>query len=250
MSRNDLNNSVAVVVGGSGGIGAATVRMLAEEGAKVVIGYNRGREKAEALAAALPGTGHLAHSMSLDDSATIRNLAAEVSKRFKKIDILVNTAGFTTPIAHSDLDALTDELFDSVLTANVRGVFATIRAFAPLLRASGNGVIVNLSSISGFTGSGSSIAYCASKGALDTMTMSLARALGPQIRVLAVSPGAVATDFVAGRGREALEKIAQGTPLKKIVEPEDVALAVMACITHLPSTTGSRITVDGGRFLV
>jgi len=250
MKRHELNNSVAVVVGGSGGIGAATARMLAEEGAKVVIGYNRGKEKAETLIAELPGNGHLALSMSLDDSATIRAFAGEISSRFGKVDALINTAGFTAPIAHSDLDALTDEFFDSMLMANVRGVFATIRAFTPLLRTSGKGVIVNVSSISGFTGSGSSIAYCASKGALDTMTMSLARALGPEIRVLAVSPGAVATDFVAGRGRTALEKIAQGTPLKKIVEPEDVALAVMACITHLPSTTGSRIVVDGGRFLV
>jgi 3-oxoacyl-[acyl-carrier protein] reductase len=110
-------------------------------------------------------------------------------------------------------------------------------------------VIVNVSSISAFTGSGSNIGYCASKAALDTMTMSLARVLGPAIRVLCVSPAAVATDFVAGRGRPQPEKIAEGTPLKRVVEPEDIARTVMACITHLKVSTGTRIVADAGRFL-
>jgi 3-oxoacyl-[acyl-carrier protein] reductase len=152
-------------------------------------------------------------------------------------------------VPHADLDALDDALLDSILVANVRGPFAMIRALAPLLKASGDGVIVNVSSISAFTGSGSNIAYCASKAALDTMTMSLARVLGPQVRVLCVSPAAVATDFVAGRGRPQLEKIAERTPLKRVTEPEDVARTIMACVTHLTMSTGTRIVVDGGRFL-
>jgi 3-oxoacyl-[acyl-carrier protein] reductase len=139
---------------------------------------------------------------------------------------------------------------DAVLTANVRGPFSVIRAFAPLMRETGDAVIVNVSSISAFTGSGSSIAYCAAKAALDTMSISLARVLGPEIRVLCVSPAAVATDFVAGRDRAAIEKIAENTPLKTVVEPEDVALAVMACVTHLRTATGTRIVVDGGRHIV
>jgi len=124
-----------------------------------------------------------------------------------------------------------------------------IRAFAPLLKASGDAVVINVSSVSAFTGSGSNIGYCAAKAALDTMTMALARALGPEIRVLCVSPAAVATDFVAGRGRPQLEKIAQGTPLKRVVEADDIARAVMACITHLKVATGARIVTDGGRWL-
>jgi NAD(P)-dependent dehydrogenase (short-subunit alcohol dehydrogenase family) len=101
-----------------------------------------------------------------------------------------------------------------------------IRAFAPLMKESGDGVVINVSSISGFTGSGNNIGYCAAKAALDTMTMSLARVLGPQVRVLCVSPAAVATDFVAGRDRAALEKVAQGTPLNRVVrEPLIVVTA-------------------------
>jgi 3-oxoacyl-[acyl-carrier protein] reductase len=118
-----------------------------------------------------------------------------------------------------------------------------------LLRASGNAVIINVSSISAFTGIGSNIAYCASKAALDTMTISLARVLAPEVRVLCVSPGAVATNFVVGRDRAAVEKLAQATPLKRVVEAEDVAAAIMACITHLKTATGTRIVVDGGRHL-
>ena len=162
---------------------------------------------------------------------------------------MVNSAGFTKPVPHGDLEALTDDLIDALMIANVRGPFAMIRAFAPLLKASRDGVVINVSSISGFTGSGSSVAYCAAKAALDTMTMALGRALGPEIRVLCVSPGAVNTDFVAGRGPPQLEKVAQATPLKKIVQPDDVARAILACVTHLKVTTGAIIVCDGGRFL-
>lgn len=245
-----LNGKVAIIAGGTGGIGAAAARMLAEHGASVIVGYHRNADKAEALIAALPGQGHGALQLAIEDGGSVLAFRDRVAADWGRADILVNAAGVTTPIPHRDLDVLTDELIDSIFAANVRGPFALIRALTPLLRASGDAVIANVSSISGFTGGGSNIAYCAAKGALDTMTLSLARALGPEIRVLAVSPGAVATDFVAGRGREALASIADKTPLKRVVEPEDVALAIMACVTHLGSSTGARIVVDGGRFLV
>jgi 3-oxoacyl-[acyl-carrier protein] reductase len=244
-----LDGKVAFVTGGSSGIGAATVRMLAEEGATVAVGYHNGEERARALIGELRGGGHRAFRIALADSATIRKAADDVRSAFGRADIVVNSAGFTKPVPHADLEALDDALLDSILIANVRGPFSVIRAFAPLLKASGDGVVVNVSSVSAFTGSGSNIGYCAAKAALDTMTMSLARALGPEIRVLCVSPAAVATDFVAGRGRPQLEKIAQGTPLKRVVEADDIARAVMACITHLKVATGARIVTDGGRWL-
>ncbi|EJL27345.1 dehydrogenase of unknown specificity, short-chain alcohol dehydrogenase [Caulobacter sp. AP07] len=247
---DSLTGKVAVVIGASGGIGAATAQQLAAAGATVVVGYNSNRDKADGVVAALPGGGHQAMAIQIDDSASLQAAAKAVEARYGRADILINAAGTTRPVPHGDLDALDDALIDQILLGNTRGPFAAVRAFAPLLKASGDGVIVNISSISGFTGSGSNVAYCASKAALDTMTLSLARVLGPEIRVLCVSPGAVATDFVAGRGREALAKIAQSTPLKKIVEPEDVARAVLACATLLTASTGVRIVVDGGRFLV
>jgi 3-oxoacyl-[acyl-carrier protein] reductase len=244
-----LVGKVALVTGGSSGIGAATVRMLAAAGANVVVGYNNGLDRARTLIESLPPAKHLAQRIVLDDAATVRSAAAAIRETYGRADILVNSAGFTRPIPHADLDALDDAFMDRMLIANVRGPFSVIRALTPLLRASGDGVIVNVSSISGFTGSGSSIAYCAAKGALDTMSLALARALGPEIRVLCVSPAAVATDFVAGRDRAALEKQAQAVPFKRVVEPEDVARAIIACITHLTAATGTTIVVDAGRHL-
>ena len=241
-----LKGKVAVVTGGSSGIGASTVRMLADEGASVVICYNKGLERARALLDELPKAPHRIQHLAVEDSSSVRRAAEDIGNAYGRADILVNSAGVTRPIPHAQLDALDDALLDAILIANVRGPFAMIRAFVPLLRKADEGVIVNVSSISAFTGSGSNIAYCASKAALDTMTLSLARVLGPQIRVL---PAAVATDFVAGRDRSALEKIAQGTPLKRVVEPEDIARTVMACITHLKVSTGTRIVADAGRFL-
>ncbi|MGO4838563.1 SDR family oxidoreductase, partial [Rhizobiaceae sp. 2RAB30] len=136
-----LDGKVAVVVGGSGGIGRETCRLLAEAGATVVVGYRSGRETAERLADVLPGAGHMALSVSIEDSVTIEAFRDAVMARLGRVDILVNTAGVTSPVAHADLDALTDALIDQIFVNNWRGVFATIRAFAPALKASGDGLI-------------------------------------------------------------------------------------------------------------
>ena len=243
-----LAGKVAIVTGGSSGIGATSVRLFAAAGARVVVGY-RGMERASALIAELPGNGHKAMFLPLEDTAQIRKVAAAVREEFGRADILVNSAGFTRMVAHHDLEALDDDLIDAVLTANVRGPFATIRAFVPLLRESGDGVIVNISSGAAQHGTGSSIIYGASKAALNTMSMALARVLGPEIRVVIVAPGMVHTGFVPGRTEEMMAKAAAATPLKRAIEAHDVALAVMACVTHLRHTTGSIVTVDAGRHL-
>jgi 3-oxoacyl-[acyl-carrier protein] reductase len=244
-----LSGKVAVVTGASSGIGAASARLFAAAGARVVVGYNRGVDRANKIVAELAGSGHKAMHLPLEDSAQIRQVAAAVEQEFGRCDVLVNSAGFTRMVAHSDLDALDDDLIDQVLTANVRGPFATIRAFVPLLKASGDGVIINISSGAATAGTGSSIIYGASKAALNTMSMALARVLGPEIRVVVVAPGMVHTDFVPGRTEEMMHKAAMSTPLKRAIEAEDVALAVIGCVTHLTHTTGSIISVDAGRHL-
>lgn len=244
-----LDGKVAVVVGGSGGIGRATCRALAEAGAKIVVGYRSNRKGAEEIAAGLAGGGHLALPVAIEDTATITAFRDAALAHYSRADILVNTAGITKPVPHADLDGLTDELIDQIFVNNWRGVFATIRAFAPALQASGAGLIVNVSSIAGFTGVGSNIAYCGAKAGIDIMTKSLARALAPAIRVLAVSPGVVDTQFVPGRGKEFTEKAAAATPLKRITSSDDVATAILACAAQLTFSTGDRIVVDGGRHL-
>ncbi len=245
----DLNNKVAVVTGASGGIGEATAKRLAEAGARVIVGYNSNADVAEKIAAALPGTGHRAVRIPMLDTAEIRAVAAMVEREFGRCDVLVNSAGFTRMVPHADLEALTDELIDSIFAANVRGPFATVRAFAPLMKKSGDAVIVNISSVAGITGSGSNIAYGGSKAALDTMALSLARVLGPEIRVMTVSPAAVDTAFVPGRTTAMVERVAASTPLKRVVQADEVAQAVMAAVTHLTSSTGWVIPVDGGKLV-
>ena len=244
-----LAGQVALVSGGSSGIGAACCRRLAEAGAVVWIGYNAGADRATALAASLSGDGHRPIHLPMTDTPAIQAAAEAIDAAHGRLDVLVNSAGTTVAVPHSNLDALDDATFDRILITNVRGPFATIRACRHLLRASGDSIVVNLSSLSGSTGLGSSIAYCASKAALDTMGLSLARVLGPETRVIGVSPAAVATDFVPGRGRAAVERQAASTPLRRVAEADDVAVAVMAAITGLRLTTGSTIVVDGGRHL-
>jgi 3-oxoacyl-[acyl-carrier protein] reductase len=252
LAPTPLTGRVALVVGGSGGIGRATAQLLAEAGARCVITTRpsgRTAGEAQSLVAALPGEGHLALEVDVADTASILRLRDAVEARCGRLDILVNTAGFTQPVPHADLDGLSDELIDRMFQVNWRGVFATVRAFAPLLKASGDGLVVSVSSIAGSTGVGSSIAYCAVKAATDVMTKSLARVLAPAVRVLAVSPGVVDTEFVGGRGPEANAKLAASIPLKRIATAQDVAAAILACATHLVYATGSIIEVDGGRRL-
>ncbi|UWU31752.1 SDR family oxidoreductase (plasmid) [Rhizobium sp. WSM1274] len=244
-----LEGKVAIVVGGSGGIGRETCRMLADAGATVAVGYRSDMQRAEEVVNGLAGDGHFAAPVSIENTATIESFRDKVIESLGRSDILVNSAGVTEQVAHSDLDGLSDEIIDRIFINNWRGVFATIRAFAPALKASGDGLIVNVSSIAAFTGIGSNIAYCGAKAGIDIMTNSLGRALAPTVRVMAVSPGAVDTQFVPGRGNEFAEKVAATTPLKRITSAADVAEAIVACATHLKFSTGSRIVVDGGRHL-
>jgi 3-oxoacyl-[acyl-carrier protein] reductase len=244
-----LSGKVAVVIGGSGGIGAAAARALAAEGATLVVTWRSDEAAARAVIAGLPGSGHTARHATVEDSATLVALAADVQGSLGRCDILVNSAGYTKPIPIADLDALTDEFIDDMFKVNWRGQFAAIRAFAPLLKASGDGLVVNVSSIAGLNGVGSNLAYAAIKAGIDTMTKSLARTLAPAIRMMSVSPGVVATDFVPGRDAAALEKVASTIPLRRVATAEDVARAIAACATHLTYSTGSILIVDGGRAL-
>jgi 3-oxoacyl-[acyl-carrier protein] reductase len=244
-----LAGRVAVVVGGGGGIGAASARHLAQNGATIVVGYHSDRARAREVVASLAGDSHISAQISLADSESIRRFADEVEARYGRTDILINSGGMTKPVPHGQFEQLDDATFDSIMVANVRGVFATVRCFAPLLRRSGDGVIVNISSVAAIRGTGSSIAYAASKGALDTMSMSLARVLAPEVRVLTVSPSAVDTGFVAGRSRSDLDLLAQRTLLKRVIEPDDVAKTVLAAVMHMPLSTGSILVIDGGGLL-
>lgn len=242
-----MKDHVAVVIGGSGAIGAAIARHFAAAGATCVVTYNRGEQSARDLIASLPGSGHWARQVAVTDSAALGACAAEVGSRHGRLDVLVNCAGVTRFVPHGDLDGLDDALIDDILRVNVRGAFAAVRAFRGLLHDGDGGLVINISSIAGVTAMGSNVAYCASKAALDNMTRSLARALAPQIRVVSVSPGLVDTDFVKNLDQAWRNEQASRTPLKRLASADEVGAAALAVATQLKYSTGCIIPVDGGR---
>jgi 3-oxoacyl-[acyl-carrier protein] reductase len=186
------------------------------------------------------------YQLNVEDSAAISALAAQVQETSQSLDLLVNCAGMTKFVPHSDLNSLNDELIDKIFRVNVRAPFAMVRAFEPALR-NANGCVVNITSIAAQTAMGSNVAYCASKSAVENMTRSLARALSPDIRVLAVAPGLVDTEFVKGLDDEWRDAQEQSTPLKRLANDEEVANAVFAAAELLTFSTGNTIAVDGGR---
>ena len=247
---DSLQGRIAVITGGTGAIGVATAKRLATWGARCVLLYNsESAESAAAKAAALPGNSHLFFKAPITDSQALKSVAAEIEKQCGVVHILVNSAGYTKAVPAADLEALTDDLIDDILKVNFRGVMSTIRAFMPLLKKSEDGLIVNISSIAGFTGTGSNLAYVAAKASIDVVGDALAKAFAPLVRVISVSPGVVDSTFVPGRGADFNEKVAGTIPLKRIGTVDDVAAVVQACATTMRYVTGTRIVVDGGRHL-
>jgi len=241
-----LEHKVAVITGGAGGIGKAICARLASSGATVMLTYRSSGEAAVAVLESLPGTGHSAHRVDVTDSAALREFAAEAARRHSRCDLLVNCAGTTRFVPHADLESLDDGLIDEVFRTNWRGAFAAVRAFRPLLEQHG-GLVVNISSVAAILGTGSNVAYCASKAAMDCMTRSLARALAPRIRVVSVSPGLVGTEFIKNLDPAWREDQLARTPLGRLVQPEEIGDAVLAAATLLQPLTGCIIPVDGGR---
>lgn len=237
----------AVVTGATGGIGSAIARRLANDGFAVVVGYNAAAERAEQLLAELSGSGHRAARISVLDPGSLEELRRSLKAQTEQLDVLVNCAGVTRPVPHDDLGGLDDDLINEIFATNWRGPFATIRALHSLLDAADNAVVVNISSVAGVTGQGSNVAYCASKAALDSMTRSLGRALAPSIRVVSVAPGWVYGEYASRMPPEVIDAQRAATPLDRLATPEDVASAVSAVVNDLPFTTGSTISVDGGR---
>ncbi|HBM1759839.1 SDR family oxidoreductase [Acinetobacter nosocomialis] len=244
-----LAGRVALVTGATGSLGHRICLALAAQGASIVVGYNQSAEKAQQVLDSLPEVeqGHLLAAAPVTNSAALADLASQIQQHFGRCDMVVNCAGTTRFVEHADLASLEDALIDTIFTTNVRGAIAVVRALQPLLQQSDDGLIVNISSIAARTAMGSNIAYCASKAALDNLTISLARALAPKIRVVSVAPGLSDTEFVKGLDQDWRNLQAQSTPLGRLALPEEVAAAVVAVATQLTFTTGAIIPVDGGR---
>jgi 3-oxoacyl-[acyl-carrier protein] reductase len=247
---------VALVTGATGGLGSTIARQLAAAGCRVVVHYGHDASKADRVIADCVAAGGEAVAVAgdLGDDAACRRIVAEAAAVWGRLDVLVNNAATTRFIAHPDLEAMDGETFRRILDVNLLGPFQLMRAAAPWLAASGAGSVVNVSSTSGHLGGGSSIAYGASKAALDNLTLSMARVLAPGVRVNAVVPGFIANDWMrngVGDERFAAMSHAQkaASPLQQVTTSEDVAEVAVWLALSARHLTGELIRVDGGLHL-
>ena len=244
-----LEAKTAIITGAGTGIGRATALRLAREGVNLTINYSRSEREAletkrdcEAL-----GVKSLVYLADVADDECVRQMVAETIAEFGRLDFLVNCAGVTDFVDHQDLEGLKAEYWDRVMNVNVKGMFFCCRAAADEIRRQ-KGCIINITSVAGMTGQGSSIAYAASKAAGISVTKSLARVMAPEARVNGIAPGIVQTRWVAGHD-DHVKRLGEGTPLGRVATPEDVAEVAYSVIAHAGFVTGQTIVVDGGMFI-
>ena len=249
---NGESRPVALVTGSATGVGRACVLQFAGRGYDVVVNYSRSEAEAIETAADAKKMGAevLLSQCDVSDDNSVQQMISDVEAKFGRLDVVVNNAATTSFIDHSDLDAMTEDLWDRILAVNLKGAFFVSRAATPLLKSGDGGAIVNISSGAGITGSGSSVAYCASKGALNTMTKSLARALAPEIRVNAVCPGPIESRWIReGNPDVSIESMVENYPLPKASMPDDIADAVLFFALGTSMATGQWVRIDGGQTL-
>lgn len=251
----DLKGKAAVVTGSSRGAGRATALAFAERGCDVLINYSSSEEAANEVVQqaksfgvnAIPFRANVAHD------SECRAMIEAAHEAFGRLDILVNNAGTTEFIAHGNLEGATDEIWDRILAVNLKGPFHCIRAAETYLRASGDACIVNIASVAGVAAVGSSVPYCASKAALINLGVTMARALGPEIRVNTVSPGFIEGEWLKAGFGDRYDAIKSNNEkkavLNKVCQPEDVADAVLAFVTGSNLVTGQNVVCDGGMLI-
>jgi 3-oxoacyl-[acyl-carrier protein] reductase len=248
----NVQGKAAIVTGSATGVGRATALALARLGCDVLINYSRSREEAEATRAEVEALGVRALLFQADVARDedCRAMVAAAVERFGRLDVLVNNAGTTSFIEHANLEAVRDEDWQRIMAVNVQGPFQCVRAAQSALAAEGGGSVVNVSSVAGIRAIGSSIPYCASKAALNNLTVALARALAPAIRVNAVAPGFITGRWLRqglGESYEAAKRHNERrAPLGRVCEPEDVAAAIVSLITGSDLVTGQILAVEGG----
>jgi 3-oxoacyl-[acyl-carrier protein] reductase len=243
----NLQGKVALITGGGTGIGREIALSLAREGASIAVNYSRSEKEAMATAKEIRDldVSGLAVKADVSQDAQVRAMVDRVVAELGRLDILVNSAGKTTFVEASDLEGLTEDMWDSILAVNLKGTFFCCRAAAPALRSHDGGNIINISSIAGTTGIGSCIAYSASKAAVICLTKSLARTLAPEVQVNTIAPGFVDSRWTAD-WPEFRKMHEEATPMKRVATTADVAEAALF-VVRSDFVTGQVIIVDGGK---
>ncbi|MDX1943832.1 MAG: glucose 1-dehydrogenase [Pirellulaceae bacterium] len=238
----------ALITGGGTGVGRGTALALAKRGYSVAINYSRSKDAAEATAAEATALGVKAIAIQCDVSSDeqVRGMVGRCREEFGRLDVVVNSAGTTHFVPHTDLEAMSEDKWDEILAVNLKGPFFVCRAAIPLMREHGGGSIVNVASVAGLAGQGSSIASAASKGGLITLTKSLARAFAPDIRVNAVCPGVILTRWL-DEHQDMIDAAVKITPLKRASTSDDIAGAIEFLACDAGMMTGQALVIDGGR---
>jgi len=248
----NVKGKVAIVTGSATGVGRATALQLAALGCGIVVNYTKSEAEAQETLADVRKAGAPAILARCDvsDDQAVRALVKRTVDELGGVDVLVNNAGATTFVNHADFEGLTEDIWDRTLAVNLKGAFWCTRAVAPFMKARGKGAIVNVSSVAGVRGGGSSIAYSASKAGLVSLTINTARVLGPEIRVNCVAPGFIDGRWLrSGIGANydaARDRAAQNAVLKAVTTPDDIAQVIVSLIAGADLVTGQTIVVDGG----
>ena len=251
----EVEGKAAIITGGGTGVGRATALDLAARGCSVVINYSRSREDAERTAAecAAKGVFAIPYKADVADDAACREMVEVCLSELGQLDILVQSAGTTVFVPHAELDKLSTGDWEQIFRVNVIAPFQMVRAARGALERSGSAEVVMVSSIAGIVGQGSSLPYCASKAALNNLTIALARSLAPKIRVNAVAPGFIRGRWLqAGLGdayEAALKFQESRAPLKRVCEPSDVADAILSLVAGSELVTGQILAVEGGMLI-
>jgi 3-oxoacyl-[acyl-carrier protein] reductase len=242
-------NKVAVITGGCGQIGYAAAQRLAADGVTIVALVRNNLEEAKELLTKLPSQelNHTAILASVTETSQITAAVQQVNDLFGRCDILINAAGISKVAPVSEIDKFTDELFDSIMDTNLKGTFVCVREFLPLLKKE-NGLVINISSLSAYSGNNINLAYAASKAGVNSLTKTLARGLAPAVRVVGIAPGFLekATSGI-NKHPDFNAKIAPEIPLKRVATGDDIADVIMSLVNSMSYINGETIRVDGGR---
>ncbi|HSU06467.1 MAG TPA: SDR family oxidoreductase [Acetobacteraceae bacterium] len=246
----DLKGAIALVTGGNGGLGQRICHALAKEGAHIAVMYAQSRDQAETVAGDLTSRYQInaaAFACDITDAAAVKTLVADVTKRFGHLDILVNDAAYNTSIPFTDLDALTQDVWDRIMAVNLTGPMRLTKSVAPIMKAQSRGRIVNIASVAGLQPTGSSIAYAVSKAGLIHLTRCMAVALAPETLVNCIAPGLLeGTRATSNLRPEQVERSASSSLLKKAADKDDCAdMVVTMCRTE--TMTGQTVVIDSGR---
>jgi ketoreductase RED2 len=246
----DLKGTVALVTGGNGGLGQRICHALAREGVQIAVMYARSRDQAEEVARDLTSRYQInaaAFACDITDASAVDELVEEVTKRFGRLDILINDAAYNKAIPFDDLDGLTQHEWDKIIAVNLTGPMRLTKAVAPIMKAQGQGRIVNISSVAGLSPTGSSIAYAVAKAGLIHLTRCMAVAMAPETLVNCVAPGLLEGTRATDNLRvEQVERASSGALLKKAADKDDCAdMVVTMCRTD--TMTGQTTVIDAGR---